>query len=73
MTTEAMMAHMTGGELRKLRLAAGWSQTRLANLAECGLRSVMRWEKDARAPVPLHSAVLRLIRGELEAAAARRK
>ena len=68
---------MTGAELRKLRLAAGWSQTRLANLAECGLRSIMRWEGTSKAPnkapVPLHSAVLRLIKGELEAAATRKK
>jgi transcriptional regulator with XRE-family HTH domain len=68
---------VTGSELKKLRLAAGWSQSRVADLAECGLRSIMRWEgtdkAPNKAPVPLHSAVLRLIRGELEAAAARRK
>lgn len=64
---------MTGGELRKLRQAAGWSQTRLANLAESGLRSIMRWEKASKAEVPLHSMVVRHLKAELEAAAARRK
>jgi transcriptional regulator with XRE-family HTH domain len=72
-TASAMMAAMTGKELRALREAAGWSQTRVAQLAECGLRSVMRWEKAHKEQVPLHSMVVRHLKAELEAAAARRK
>ena len=68
---------MTGAELRKLRLAAGWSQGRLAALAECGLRSVMRWEGTRKAPnkepVPLHTLVIAHVKAVLESEAARRK
>ena len=65
---------MTGGELRALRKAAGWSQTKLAALCEVSLRGLQRWERPARrkAKIPLHSAVVAIVKNMLEAEAARR-
>jgi DNA-binding XRE family transcriptional regulator len=82
----AIMATMTGAELRKLREAADWTQAQAAALCEVSWRTYARWEeglgkrrkgkakKQPRVePVPLHSVALHYVKGILEAAAAQRK
>jgi DNA-binding XRE family transcriptional regulator len=45
MGDSAIMAPMTGAELRKLREAAGWTQAQVAAVCEVSWRTYARWEE----------------------------
>lgn len=51
----------------RIRIAAGWSQTKLAERLGCAQRNISNWERPGRPkPWPVHRALYRLALLELE-------
>lgn len=54
-------------ERARIRIAAGWSQTKLADRLGCAQRNISNWERRGQPqPWPVHRAIYRLVLKELE-------
>ncbi len=57
----------THRERARIRIAAGWSQTKLAQHLGCAQRNISNWERRGQPqPWPVHRAIYRLALKQLE-------